>query len=84
MSSPPSFTDNDLPRKKKYKIVPNDTKNMTSNSSSVVAPVLEIPNDELPKDRKDLLNFVSFFLKILQKETSIIYLFSTVTIYYID
>lgn len=72
MSPPSSFSDNGLPKKKKYKIVPNESKpisNLTikinssdaSHKSNVPIPIVEMSNNELPKDRKDLLNFVSFY-----------------------
>ena len=84
MSPMSSFSCNGLPKKKKYKIVPNESKlpsNSTSrisssaapHTSNVLVPVDEMSSNELPKDRKDLLNFVSF-LKINWKHWRTCYL----------
>lgn len=88
IESPPCIDlDNDLPKKKKYKIVPNSltspppkacqptpsTNLSTLNKPKVTATITTRPAmataptptqmsaaTELPKDRKDLLKFVSF------------------------
>lgn len=57
------------PTKKKYKIIPNDflspTPQFDSNVSagSLLTNTIEKIEDELPKDRKDLLKFVRFICK---------------------
>lgn len=50
-----SVSDIGVTKKKKYKIVPNDSNVVTPHKSN------EMCDNELPKDRKDLLNFVSYF-----------------------
>lgn len=79
MSPPSNFSDTGLPKKKKYKLVANESKplpSMENKTNSGVVPhgskmtLVGKTNNELPKDRKDLLNFVCF-LKLYFKENNV-------------